>query len=74
MIRTTRRTALSTEQLSIAWQACSLVLGYPDEALIDRIAARIGAQNLDDYTRAHLLEARARIAKALDAGLQAERR
>ena len=39
-----------------------------------RIAARIGAQNLDDYTRAHLLEARARIAKALDAGLEAERR
>ncbi|MFO7260504.1 MAG: zinc-dependent metalloprotease [bacterium] len=39
-----------------------------------RIAARINAPALDDYTRAHLLEARARIAKALDAGLEAERR
>lgn len=39
-----------------------------------RIAARIDARALDDYTRAHLLEARARIAKALDAGLEAERR
>ncbi len=39
-----------------------------------RIAARAGAQGLDDYTRAHLLESRARIAKAIAAGLEAERR
>lgn len=39
-----------------------------------RIAARVSAASLDDYTRAHLLESRARIAKALDAGLEAEKR
>src|SRR5690606_12374647 len=39
-----------------------------------RIVARINAPALDDYARAPLLEARARIAKALDAGLEAERR
>ncbi|HEX7119078.1 MAG TPA: zinc-dependent metalloprotease [Longimicrobiales bacterium] len=39
-----------------------------------RIAARVGARGLDDYTRAHLLESRARIAKALEAGLVAEQR
>ena len=44
------------------------------EDLDRRIAARIGARGLDEYTRAHLVEARARIAKALDAGLEAERR
>ncbi len=44
------------------------------EDLDRRIAARIGAQSLDDYTRAHLMESRARIAKALEAGLEAERR
>ncbi|HEX7049750.1 MAG TPA: zinc-dependent metalloprotease [Longimicrobiales bacterium] len=38
-----------------------------------RIAARIDARGLDAYTRAHLIECRARIAKALEAGLEAER-
>ncbi len=44
------------------------------EDLDRRIAARVRAPGLDDYTRAHLLESRARIAKALEAGLEAEKR
>ncbi len=44
------------------------------EDLDRRISARVGAQSLDDYTRAHLLESRARIAKALEAGLEAEKK
>lgn len=36
--------------------------------------ALAGGARLDAYTRAHLEESRARIAKALDAGLEAERR
>lgn len=38
-----------------------------------RITRSIGAGGLDAYTTAHLAEARARIDKALDAGLDAER-
>ena len=44
------------------------------EDLDRRIAARAGARTLDAYTRAHLQESRARIAKALEAGLEAEKR
>lgn len=44
------------------------------EDLDRRIALRVNSRALDDYTRAHLLESRARIAKALEAGLEAEKR
>lgn len=44
------------------------------EDLDRRIALRIDSRALDDYTRAHLAESRARIAKALEAGLEAEKR
>jgi hypothetical protein len=38
-----------------------------------RIARSIAAGGLDAYSVAHLTEARARIDKALDAGLEAEK-
>jgi hypothetical protein len=44
------------------------------EDLDRKIAARLQASGLDDYTRAHLRESRARIEKALQAGLEAERK
>ena len=42
---------------------------------LDRRLARVGAAGtgLDAYTRAHIDESRARIQKALTAGLEAER-
>ncbi|MBI4546066.1 MAG: zinc-dependent metalloprotease [Gemmatimonadetes bacterium] len=44
------------------------------QELDQRIARRLAAgAAADDYTRAHLVESRARIAKALEAGLEAER-
>jgi hypothetical protein len=39
-----------------------------------RLAARSRAARLDDVTAAHLVESRARIARALEAGLEVERR
>ncbi|MDI6911610.1 nitrate reductase molybdenum cofactor assembly chaperone [Nocardioides sp.] len=37
MSRRSTRTALSPEQLTIAWQSASLLLGYPDQDLLDRL-------------------------------------
>ena len=34
---TARRTALTDAQLTVAWQAASLLLGYPDEELLGRL-------------------------------------
>lgn len=38
MSRTPTRHELTSEQLLIAWQSASLLLGYPDEELLDRLA------------------------------------
>jgi nitrate reductase molybdenum cofactor assembly chaperone NarJ/NarW len=37
MSRGSRRQALAAEQLLIAWQSASLLLGYPDEELLERL-------------------------------------
>lgn len=37
--------ALSRDQLTIAWQSASLLLGYPDEPLIDRLELIVAASH-----------------------------
>ncbi|HEX6516784.1 MAG TPA: nitrate reductase molybdenum cofactor assembly chaperone [Nocardioidaceae bacterium] len=49
MSRRRPRPALSPEQLTIAWQSASLLLGYPDESLLERLElVRAGSHELPD--------------------------
>jgi hypothetical protein len=50
------------------------VARYRLQDLDARIGRALGNGSLDAYTRAHLLESRQRIARVMDAGLEAERR
>ncbi len=57
MSRKHPRPALSAEQLAVAWQSVSLLLGYPDEALLDELdlvrrASRTLPREVGDPVRA----------------------
>ncbi|UFU01855.1 nitrate reductase molybdenum cofactor assembly chaperone [Ruania suaedae] len=44
-MRTRNRTRLSAQELSVAWQSASLLLGYPDEELLGRLDLVRGASH-----------------------------
>ena len=53
---------LTAEQLTLAWQAASLLLGYPDQHLIDRLdLIRRASDELPDHVGEPLRDAVARI-------------
>ena len=75
MIRHLRpvRSDLDAEQLTIAWQTASLLLGYPDETLIGQLALLAGATGrLHNSTGQPLRDTIAHLRSAPLADLQAE--
>ena len=64
---------LSAEQLSVAWQAASLLLGYPDQHLIDRLdLIRRTSDDLPDHVGEPLRAAVARIEGSALTDLEAD--
>ena len=64
---------LTAEQLTLAWQAASLLLGYPDQHLIDRLdLIRRASDELPDHVGEPLRDAVARIEGSALTDLEAD--
>ena len=64
---------LSDEELTLAWQAASLLLGYPDQHLIDRLdLIRRASDELPDHVGEPLRDAFARIEGSALTDLEAD--
>ena len=73
MSRRSTKAALSAEQLTIAWQSASLLLGYPDQELLDRLElVRRASHELPGTVGEPLRETVARLAGTPLTELEAE--